>query len=973
MRNFIILFILAAVAIHSQTNSQALLETGISDYNRGQYDFAVTNLKKYLDTTKEDSRYTPKALYYLGISFYFGNKYAQALIYMEEITARYRLSEYAMDAQFWKGLIYQNMGRWNEAEDSFSKFITLYPGSDIADRAYLAYANSQFELKKLKESLSTLKNLLDKFTKSGKYDDAAILYCYLLIKTELTDDAAAFLTKRIAEIGEDGGTNKYRDLYWLYLAEIYYEKKDFKNASSLYKKIDNFKPGTRSGDIALFRLSDIELALGNEETALEYIRRLKGEYPDSRYNIDILISQGVMEFNKKNFKTAIEMFSGAASLSISKTGDNEQERTRTAMLKSKALLYLAESYYANGEIPSHSRTLREIIENNLSYKSEAVVRLFETSIERKDTELTEKIIKNYESVLRSDNVIYDRYLVLLGEYLNRLGKYTDAVVRIGSITDKVKYKENINRITLNSLLGQKKYDESLIFLRDTLKTQSADQKAYTAYELMGIYFNSGNFAETIKNYELFNIYIKDAPSKDRRFLTIKSSYIAAISYMQIKNYKEAQNSADKLSIYRLDKGLSADEKNLINMSNYYSGWIKYKTSDYTGAANSFKEAFNVVTDSDMKLDALYMEGWSYYTTAQYKEAIARFERLAELSQSPAKAFFNIAVSYNNIKENKKALSYYQKVFELKDNNEYRDDALYEIIKYFIGVGDIKNANEHITVFEGMFKDTQLYPGVLQQQAEYFLSIESYSEAYAAYKNLLKTSQDKSKELTVRYWTGYCAYKTDNLSEAVNYLSIFRETDSPFKEQALTTLRDIYKVQNNLKQEKEIISELLSIGKTDADYNKKRLAVINKILSGADSREAELKTAAEESGSHDDQLKLAFYYMDSGKTDTAIGLLSQIRQTNKNGAGTKANNRIALFNVDQEKFDEAIAIYRESITAFKGEPSDIAEALYYSAYCYYKIGQSDNAVKFIKTIQSKYKSTDWTEKAASLLDIVTKDQ
>ena len=117
---------------------EMLLSSGLEDFNKGQYSFAITNLKKYLLLTNEaDDIGRSKALYYLAVSYYFDGNQTQALVYMDELSVKYKTSDYAQQIIFWRGLVFQNMDNWYDAEEQFLRFVKLQPNSELEDRALL--------------------------------------------------------------------------------------------------------------------------------------------------------------------------------------------------------------------------------------------------------------------------------------------------------------------------------------------------------------------------------------------------------------------------------------------------------------------------------------------------------------------------------------------------------------------------------------------------------------------------------------------------------------------------------------------------------------------------------------------------------------------------------------------------------------------------------------------------------------------
>ncbi|HQJ07055.1 MAG TPA: hypothetical protein PLI57_11835, partial [Spirochaetota bacterium] len=60
--------------VNSLSEVSSLLDAGIGDYKKGQYTFAINNLKKFIQTANENAD-KPKAYYYLSLSYYYTENY----------------------------------------------------------------------------------------------------------------------------------------------------------------------------------------------------------------------------------------------------------------------------------------------------------------------------------------------------------------------------------------------------------------------------------------------------------------------------------------------------------------------------------------------------------------------------------------------------------------------------------------------------------------------------------------------------------------------------------------------------------------------------------------------------------------------------------------------------------------------------------------------------------------------------------
>ena len=364
---------------------EMLLSSGLEDFNKGQYSFAITNLKKYLLLTNEaDDIGRSKALYYLAISYYFDGNQTQAMVYMDELSVKYKTSDYAQQIIFWRGLVFQNMGNWYDAEEQFLRFVKLQPNSELEDRALLAMANCQHEQGRIDSAIATITHVVNN-DKSEKQEEASVFYAYMLLKKHENKMARDLLEAWEHKLGKNGNGYEFRDRFWLYLAELNLQEGNDEEASRLLKLIDAYASGSPSSDTALLRLSEIEVRQGNSEVAAEYILRLKNEYPLSTYNIDALLLTGTIAYNEGAYEKAAEIFGesiGVVENSLHSL-KNKEDSKRLLTLKSKAILYTAEIYNAMGKKNIAYETLLPIINGNLPLKEEALIRGGELLLEQR--------------------------------------------------------------------------------------------------------------------------------------------------------------------------------------------------------------------------------------------------------------------------------------------------------------------------------------------------------------------------------------------------------------------------------------------------------------------------------------------------------------------------------------------------------------------------------------------------------------
>ncbi|HOF00754.1 MAG TPA: tetratricopeptide repeat protein [Spirochaetota bacterium] len=958
--------------VNSLSEVSSLLDAGIGDYKKGQYTFAINNLKKFIQTANENAD-KPKAYYYLSLSYYYTENYKMALNNFNALISKFRISSYAPVACFWIGLIYQNLKEWEDAEEAFLKYVSLYPRTDLTERAYFAAANSQIELEKYAEAEKGLKTIIEKYKKSDKFEEASVLYAYVLMKNGKIDEADKLLNEWIVKLGKTGENFKYRDRFWLYAAENKLNAKDYDSAKILLKKIDSYSKGSLSSDIALLRLSQIEEKLGNSKESKEYLIRLSAEYPLSKYNIDSTLSMGISEYNKDNFADSIVFFRqtiDSIDKNIALQKNNKPEVKRLNDLKISSYYYLAESYNKINETDKAISTHFEIINNGGNFFNESFLKLLEIYLSENKIIEAKKLIDKYEDkILNSADA--DKYLIYRAKIEFLEGKHSESLKSIEKIKNKNAFFQIIAKIKSNNYIKQGKYNEALSTLTDVFTQTPYTDKPQTAYEIAALYFNNRDYENAVKYYDIIKTYSKDSKSAEDKALSVKSDYIAGLSYMQLKDYKKGIETLKKIQNAVGFDTADTEIQKILNKSFYYVGWLYYKTSNFLDSAKNFGTASLLDIEPALKKDSFLMEAWSYFSNKDFQAAAQKFENIYKSfypDEIGVKAYFQMGKCYENLKKTDKSLEVYNKIYKEFPDSPYKESAAFELIKYNLSVKNINETNALINALYSMNPDSTFYYKSLLIQAETFMSLNRYSEAFSNYSFYLKKTKDRENLDIIYYWAGYSAYQIKDDISSLEYLNILIDgyKNSNFFLDALLLQQTIYNRTGDLVKEKETINRILVAEKSPDKIQKyiNRLDEIKLIESGLSKEEAELVLKSK-SGKIEDLYALALFYYNRGEKERAAAIFKDITDKDKERLGARANNILGNIELDKNAYEEAARIYLKTATAFVPDADAAGEALYKAAYCYFKLDKPKLTQTLVDKLKKDFAGSEWTLKGIEI--------
>lgn len=955
----------------AQINS--LLDTGIEDYKKGQYDFAVNKLKKFIQVVNDTSGKS-KAYYYLSVSYYFLGKYKLALKYFNELATKFRLSSYTTQAHFWRGLIFQNMQNWHDAESEFLKYATIVPKSELVERAYLAAANCEVTMGDLESAKKNLSILVTKYSSYNKYEEASVLYSYILMQLKKFDEAKKFLDTWMNKLGETGNNYAYRDRFWLYNGEIAYIQKDYTNAKLFFKKIDYYAKNSASSDIAILRLSQIETILGNDENARKYLIRLGNEYPTSIYNIDASLLMGISDYKKDNFNDAFVMFKQTISLVEKKllsSDINDSTKQRLLSLQDKALYYSGEINYKNGKVNSALKKLQTIITNDGELKNLALIRYIEIlQSEGREADF-KKAIKKYESDLISDNAYRDRFLLFKAKSQYLDAYYLQSLDSLKKIKDKKNYKNSIALLKVKDFISMQNFADAINSLKEVYPLIGYEDKSSVALELVKLYFDTKMYSEVINITQDIQTFLKYAPQNLQQQINLEATYFMALSYTQTREYQNAIKAFGTLTKFVNTEGLTQKLKTIVYESFYYLGWLYYKVSSYDKSSKNFKIAASLPIKEKLKRDSLYMEAWCYYSKKDYKNAANKLMDIYKTfypDKLAVKAYFQAGKSYQNMGSDDKSLVIYTKIYREFPGTSFKEDSLFEIIKIKLKQEKTREASDLISNFKNKYPNSPLYKDILLKQAETLLSLKKYSESLSVYSFFIRNFENYNDIDSVYYWAGYCAQKIKDYETAIDYLSVVvdRYNSSKFYYESLRILYKIYSTLKNYKKEEVTLKYLIKLEKDKkliTEY-KKKVEELDLIRRGKSEEEASLLESAK-SGKIKDKYNLAFFYYTKDDEQKGYEMLIDIANSNKGEYGARANLIIGNKKLLDKEYNDALKLFMKSVSFYQSTKDIIAESLYKSAYCYYKLEKNKSATTIINTLRDKFVDSKWTQKANDL--------
>ncbi len=613
---------------------------------------SLFDLKKYPDTILlcEDfiskypkTEFSREVLFILAECNYSIKKYSESSKYFDQyLSADKNESEkkFLQIAMLHYARSVSALGDYQKSLEVFDKFQKLYPDSELKNDVLLYCAETAYEAK----DFNACVDYLEKYISMRKEEQAdsypLFLYAKSLLELNKSTQAEQMFMKilnmlpdkkMLSEVYYGVGCCKYLNgeydsgiLYFrqsilnstdkifiekckVAIADSYFERKNYENALSNYKKslaVEGIEPSLHKKIIFQCALSNYFLK--KYDDALKYFILLNDKYPDNEYKSEIKYYTGCIYYSKNQYEKAIAEFTEFADLFP------ESDRLNSANLIC-GICYYNISNYDNAIQCLNKIPAMTTLSSQTEYEKGWCY--FQKNEDKKAYEQFEVVTRLYpDSQYAPDSVFW------LGEYHYNCGDLNKAYEFFKRITDK--------------------YPDSR-FCRESL------------YYLSKCAYLKGDYDEAQNGIRQF---IKKYPEAD---LIAESYLVSAQIHLAKKEYQEADNDIN-LILERNPHSYLIDEVYLIK------GNAFFEQKNYTDAINAY---LHVADSKDRELAArsLYYAGKSYMELRIGSKGIETMLRVIYSYPDQKlwyyQACFDIAVYYDQREKYDRAKTFYRKLLK----------------------------------------------------------------------------------------------------------------------------------------------------------------------------------------------------------------------------------------------------------------------------------------------------------------------
>jgi len=962
-KNIIItLLLFLGVALFALTPEEELFSEAEIRYKAQNYSIALEFYDNFVKTYPLSS-YTPDAQFRKALCLFYLREYNACLKLLDTISKRYKSTKYFSYLDFWTGMVLYYQKDYTKAIDNFNAFLA-FAGDDILISQSLFYKGiAEITLESYNEAKDTILRLVMEYSASVYYPEGISLLAYIYYKLKLFDEIIAL----VETITTDTFRPKLQEKLIFYLAEAYTVKGITDKANTLYRKLLTSSPEISS--VAYRRLFLYEQSTQNLASMEKLLQEAEAHFAGSYiYLADFWVQVGVESFKRGNLELAEHLLGKVWNI-----------RTREKINKAIPL-YRSEIQLKKKNTARAKEILTEYLKLQEDTDGSVIIRLGDINLGEKDYAAAagyyEQYLKKFPGAQRQTEV---SYFLAYTYYKQKNMKAASAITaEILKELKSGKYYKEFLKLDAYLLRSRGNVSEVISAFRNYLKINPGD--VHARVDLFKLLFLEKLYNEVIRETgELFSAI--PMLEKEDSWSYLLAGYLRGLSYVAVKNYKEAIVSLKVINgITAGSAGLAA----IVPYAFFYSGWAQYKLGNFRIATDEFKKIIDNYSRHELVAKALYFTGWCYYSDSAYSEAVKYFSRQLALESDKtlaAKTTFFIAKSYANLDKKTDAAGYYKDVYIKYPRAEFADDAMFEYSLLLAAEHNINDAVKGLANLPAMYPESSLAQEASYKIGEIYFQNKDYKMAQESfYKYRARFPGGKFFDSAL-YWGGLAAY---NIKEYFGALLVWEDLidkypGSVYRADAVLKTAEIHAANSNYSQSVEyytILKRDYPAEAADARVDQKTEEIRYRIL-GLDNKEAELTALINRNkGANTTEgrkaiLELAQFYIftdDPGKLDLAYNmLLPVVEKSGEPEIKARALFLTGEYYLHKKDYIKAGNEFLKAAIINPTNKDQMAISILKAAEMMKLAGKIKDVQDLVKKLEENFPESQWTSEGKKLLE------
>lgn len=555
----------------------------------------------------------------------------------------------------------------------------------------------------------------------------------------------------------------------LYLAEAYYAKRNFANASKNYDAFINAKKGVLSRE-EVYKAGISFFEIGNYQRATDYLKVSASATDEIGQSSSYYLGHAYLKL--ENYQFATTSFQAASKSSFNK------------QIQEESLFNFAKTNLQRGTFSTAISALDEYIETYPSGKNR----------QEAETLLSEALV-NSSDYLRA---------------IEQMDKIQNKSPRIRSAYQKVAFYQAI------VYYRDQKFKQSLALLdKSQAFPEDRDLLLETHFWKGEVHTADGNLPQAIRSYEALRA---TNPATNHPYL-IKTHYGLGYAYFNSQNYPKAE---EQFRIYT-EKLRGASEKQYYDDALLRLGDCQYVQKKFGEASSTFQRAIsesttgkdyayyrlavvqNFQTQNNEALsnldrlisgfssslyieDAMFLRGQIYLEEVRYSEASRAFSDL--ISSRPNSPFIpyaleSRAVANFSMQNYDQTIADYKLILDNHPNAENSETALKGLQETLALQGRSGEFGDYLARYKGANPGSGNVQSLEYESAKSLYFDKNYTQAARAFENYLRSYPQSAQRADALYFAGDAFFQAGDQEKGLSFFKqLEKEPSSPSRARAM---------------------------------------------------------------------------------------------------------------------------------------------------------------------------------------------
>jgi TolA-binding protein len=1026
-----------ATAAADEVNDEAALRSYLSAnglLNRGLYDLAEQEYRRFLQEHGSHEK-APVARYGLCVCLYRTEQFAAAITELSQLVSQKNFA-FAAEVRAMLGQCHLALKQYDQAAEALTDLLRTHGEHELADDAAALLVEAYYLGNKHEPALEHCRNFESRWPNSPLRE--RVLFFAGLAHMARGDHQAA--TERLAELLKAFPHTGFAEQAALLLARCYHQQGALDRATRWYRKVLENPAGNYTPD-ALHGLATLLHQQGDPASAGKLLDTLLERFPEHELRTQASLLRGRTWFEQEEYQRAADLFAqieqaggaladdGAYWLAKCRLrqGDfpdaaRRLEQTLQRFPESELLpelrYDLGVALARAGQEDAASQALRAFLSKHAEHALVpdalallATIEHRQCEYERSQTHCREFLARHADHTLApSMKFLSAENSFLTQQYKDALRVYTEFLDQHGTDAQAGKARYRLGM----TLFHLERYDQALPPLLATAVATSGDH-TFDACELaLGeIYFQRGEWAQAEEHLAKYLDTGPDVPSADAALLKL------GLARQRQGKQSEARQAFERLldefpdSPVRLhalfergqalvalnepDEAVKTFERVLEEgpdsrfapFALNHLGAIAAGRDQHEQAADLFGRLLTKDVDDELAAEARFQRGEALLAAQQFDSAHKAFaDFLRKHPESPRApcARARLAVTLARLDRPKQALEAIEQV--ARDDLNRLDPPTRLALQHEKAwcLKQLNRLDDAAATYRALIDDVtnpRLQAYALLELAEIEAGKQNHAEAVSLLRRLHKIAASPDAEIADDVWAqslyrlGVCLFELNHPSEAAEVLDAFL---SEFPSHTLVASASFFcgeallkagenqraaahfsRVVENFEEDDTYGPSLLRLGEC--------LAVLQRWAASEAVFAKYLQHQADSEHWYQARFGLGWTRENQQRYDEAIAAYREVVQRHKGITAARAQFQIGECLFAQKKLDEAV---REllKVDILYAYPEWSAAALYEAGRCFEQMGKPVEARGQYQRVSAEHSGTRWAELATQRLAAVT---